>query len=248
MPNLNLNTIALVSTLNPAPFNGSPISEDYNDFQDQTLLDLTSVSTFINNVLIPMLVALPDSAISGLEGTSIYGDSTNQTALFYDQITGEPLTLTDSLNQLAAQVSTSNLNVGNLSIQVGQLQQKLSSTNQNNIAITLQNLTNSLNVLNNQQIATDAAVSEVQSVVNKTQTARLTVNIPANSTTSNPIFWTNAFTDNFYTTTLGLNDGSAQCSMQGFVYGPPGTGIAVTVTNPTSSVQNITINAIAIHD
>jgi hypothetical protein len=248
MPNLNLNTIALVSTLNPAPFNGSPASEDYTDFQDQTLLDLTSVTEFINNVLIPMLVALPDNAISGLEGTSIYGDSTNQTALFYDTLTGEPLTLTDSLVQLAAQVSTSNLNVSNLSIQVGQLQQKLSSTNQNNIAKTLQNLTNSLNVLTDQQVATDAAVSEIQSVVNKTQAIRVAATIPANSALSNPIFWNTAFTDNNYTVSLGLQDPSAQCTIKGFVYESTGTGVAVTVLNSSNADQTVLINVIAIHD
>jgi hypothetical protein len=161
MANLNLNTIALVSTLRPAPFKGSPSSDDYNDSQNETLLDLTSVAAFLNNVLIPMFAVLPDNALSGLQGTSIYGDSTDQTTLFYDSVNAIPLTISDSLRQLSALISTITLNNNNLSIQVGQLQQKLSSTNQNNIATTLQNLTNSLNTLVNQQTSTDASITEL---------------------------------------------------------------------------------------
>ncbi|MGI4816334.1 MAG: hypothetical protein ACRYGG_23775 [Janthinobacterium lividum] len=168
MPNLNINTIALVSTLRPAPFKGAPSSEDFNDSQNETLLDLTSISAFVNNVLIPMLQALPDVALTGLEGSSIYGDSTDQTSLFYDSNTSESLSIADGMRQLNATLASNSTAVSNLSIQVGQLQQTLSSTNQNDIATSLQNLTNSVTTLTNAQTTTDAEIQEFKNIQTNT--------------------------------------------------------------------------------
>jgi hypothetical protein len=248
MANLNLNTIALVSTLIPSPLNGAPSSLDYNDSQSGTLLDLTSITAFINNVLIPMLVALPDNALSGLEGSSIYGDSTDQTSLFYDSITGSPLALADSLRQLSAQVSTGQVSISNLAIQVGQLQQKLSSTNQNNIAITLQNLTNSLNNIVNQQTATNSSISSLQAFQQKQQTVRVNLSLPASTNASYSVDWPSPFADNNYTVSIVIQDPSFSAIYEGFTYLGTGTGLTVKVNNTTGSVLSVYAHAIGIHD
>ncbi len=55
MATLPLTPLALVSTQRTVPANGSPSSQDYNDDQNDGLIDLTSLVSFINGTLIPLL-------------------------------------------------------------------------------------------------------------------------------------------------------------------------------------------------
>ena len=59
MATLPLTSLALVSTQRTVPLNGSPASQDYNDDQNDGLIDLTSIVSFINGTLIPLLQVLP---------------------------------------------------------------------------------------------------------------------------------------------------------------------------------------------
>ena len=62
MATLPLTSLALVSTQRTVPLNGSPTSPDYNDDQNDGLIDLTSIVSFINGTLIPLLQVLPSLA------------------------------------------------------------------------------------------------------------------------------------------------------------------------------------------
>jgi len=101
MATLPLTPLALVSTQRTVPSNGSPSSQDYNDDQNDGLIDLTSLVSFINGTLIPLLQVLPSlAAAAGLEGRAINTDSTNLTALCFNALTSTPLTIAQSLNYL----------------------------------------------------------------------------------------------------------------------------------------------------
>ena len=92
MATLPLTPLALVSTQRTVPSNGSPSSQDYNDDQNDGLIDLTSLVSFINGTLIPLLQVLPSlAAAAGLEGRAINTDSTNLTALCFNALTSTPL-------------------------------------------------------------------------------------------------------------------------------------------------------------
>jgi hypothetical protein len=58
MADLNLNTVELTSTLRTAPLNGSPSSSDFNEGQRETLVDLATIVSFINNQILPLVNAL----------------------------------------------------------------------------------------------------------------------------------------------------------------------------------------------
>ena len=47
MATLPLTSLALVSTQRTVPLNGSPTSQDYNDDQNDGLIDLTSIVSFM---------------------------------------------------------------------------------------------------------------------------------------------------------------------------------------------------------
>lgn len=248
MANLILNTVELVSTLRPAPENGAPSSEDYNDCQSENLLDLNSIVAFINNVLNPMFKSLPDTAIAGLEGRSIYGDLTDQTNLFYNATTSESLSIADSLRFVNSIVSSLKNAVTANTIQVGQLQQKLSSTNQNDIALTLQNLTNSLNITTNQQTATDAAISEIQSELNGEKSLRTTLSAVLGEISNVVITWPTAYLDNNYTVNVSIENNIPTINLLGFQYQDGGVGITVYVNNTGSSATTIKVHVTAKHD
>jgi len=81
-PTLSFPNLELVSTLRVAPLNGPPNSEDYNDGEQEKLVDLTTLLDFLNDQLMPMLNALAPAAASGIEGTNIFGDSTSEEVPF----------------------------------------------------------------------------------------------------------------------------------------------------------------------
>lgn len=182
MSTLNLSTVELVSTLRAAPENGATSSQDYNDSWTEALADLASLSGFLNDILIPMLDGLdstiqptPNDTPSGLEGRFIFGDTTDITPLFFDQLSSEPLTIADSLRVVNGIVTAVSTMVTNLNVEIIAIQTQLSSTNQNDIAQTLQNFSAALQTLTAQVDA------DTQSISNLQTQSLLVVNPPATS-------------------------------------------------------------------
>ena len=160
MATLPLTPLALVSTQRTVPSNGSPSSQDYNDDQNDGLIDLTSLVSFINGTLIPLLQVLPSlAAAAGLEGRAINTDSTNLTALCFNALTSTPLTIAQSLNYLQNLQTNLQSQITGLSTQVAVLSSQLSSTNQNDISLALQNFQSVLNT-------TTATLNALQTSVN----------------------------------------------------------------------------------
>lgn len=169
MSTINLSSVELVSTLRAAPQNGSPSSQDYNDSWSESLADLASLSGFINDIVIPLINGLnaailpnPQGSPFGLEGRFILGDSTDVSSLFFDSLSGESLTLTESLKVLQGIVQTTQVSIQSLNVSVTALQSQLSSTNQNDIAQALQNFAATL------QSLTAQVVSNTQQISNNT--------------------------------------------------------------------------------
>lgn len=145
MSSLSFDTLELVSTERVVPLNGSPSSQDYNDTQNENLSDHATIAQVINDVIRPVLLSLPSSASSGLEGRTIFTDITDQSGLCFNSLTAAPLTIAQSLQYLQSIVLSVQGQQQNINTQVGILNMKLSSTNQNDIALALQNFQSMLN-------------------------------------------------------------------------------------------------------
>src|SRR5665213_818203 len=135
MPNLNIPTVELVSTLRAAPENGQTSSQDYNDSWTESLADLASLSGFINDILIPMLNGLSStiqpisvSTPHGIEGRYLLSDTSDTTQVFYDNLTNQPLSVADSLRILNGILTSIQATVANLNVEVTTLQSELSAT------------------------------------------------------------------------------------------------------------------------
>jgi hypothetical protein len=245
---INLQSLELVSVLHTAPANGAPSSSDYYDGELEKITDLASVAMFINNTLLPILNALPSAAATGLEGTSCYSDTANQDGLVYDSLTGNPLTITDSLRLLYGQVQTQQTLMTNLTQQVASLQARLSASNQDDIALALQNITNTQAQLAAQVRALNQSTSNLQGLVGSSSSASvLTPNITAGATESVNLLWPTAFADNTYTVSYSIEDASGYLQVKGFTYLPSGTGILVHVVNTDpAGIHQGTVQAIGL--
>src|ERR1039458_5914088 len=204
-PTVNLPSLELVSTLRVAPLNGPPSSNDYNDTDQEMIIDLTTLLTFLNNILMPMLNTLAADADNGIEGSNIFGDTTSEEALFYNVLTEEPMVIADSLRFLYGQSQTAGTTLNNLAVQVAALQARLSSTNQNDVSLVLQGFTSNLNSQLGQLQALQNAVSSLQIISGTEMDAQVeTPVIAPRSVETIAIPWTVAFPTNTYTVSYGI--------------------------------------------
>jgi hypothetical protein len=164
---LNLSSVELTSTLRTAPLNGPTSSSDYNSSQRENLVDLATLADFINNILLPLLNALPAGALLpiatpvGIEGRTIWTDTSDKSSLFFDTLSSVPLTLADTIRVLNGIVSIMQQQLIDQGIEVASLQARLASTNQNDISLALQNITSSLNQLTVIQELHDTTITEI---------------------------------------------------------------------------------------
>lgn len=255
-PDLNLSTVELTSTLRTAPLNGQASSTDYNESQRENLVDLTVLADFINNTLLPLLNALPAGALEpsvdpvGIEGRTINSDTSDQSALFFDSLTSSPLTIANSLRILNGIVTTMSQQLIDMGVQVASLQARLASTNQNDIALALQNLSSALNQISVNQQIQNTQINEIQGAqITRVRSNPVVVN--AGTVNSVTMIFGVAFVDNSYTCTVG-----AEC-LEGFnglveanSFQKNGLGVGVTVGLVNHDVLNHTVivHVMASHD
>lgn len=231
-PTLSLQNLELVSTLRVSPLNGPPSSQDYNDGEQEKLVDLTSLVTFINNTLLPMLNTLAAPAASGIEGSNIFGDLSSQETLFFNSLTVAPLSLADSLRLLYGRAQTLQTSLTNLAVQVAALQARLSSTNQNDISLALQGFTSNLNLQEGQLKALQQAVSTLQILAGTSMESQTnTPVIGPQSIETVTVLWTIPFVSNTYTVSYGIEDASGFLQVTGFSYLPNGNGVLIRILN-----------------
>ena len=245
MATLPLTPLALVSTQRTVPSNGSPSSQDYNDDQNDGLIDLTSLVSFINGTLIPLLQVLPSlAAAAGLEGRAINTDSTNLTALCFNALTSTPLTIAQSLNYLQNLQTNLQSQITGLSTQVAVLSSQLSSTNQNDISLALQNFQSVLNT-------TTATLNALQTSVNNNAATTAQVVTPSIAASSQRKCGCRLGPRLSQATTTPLlsrwKTPRASCMIDSWSYNAGGVGLTVKVTNTDPAAAHTgTIHAIAI--
>lgn len=187
---LNLSTVELTSTLITAPLNGAPSSADYNDSQRANLVDLSTIVSFINNQILPLINALPATALEptnspiGIQGNTIWSNTGDLSALFFNSLSSTPLTIYDSLILLNGIITTNSQQLIDLGVEVAALQSILSSTNQNDISLALQNIASSLNQTIVTQNSQGVAIASLQQLLNNEiaiATTHLTTPMTANA-------------------------------------------------------------------
>lgn len=237
---LNIDTVELTSTLRAAPANGAPSSADYNDSQREALTDLSAIASLVNNTILPLLNALsedaglPVTSPVGIEGRTIFSDTSDTSDIFFDSLAGEPLDLAASIRLLRGMLTNAQTKLSDMGVEVTALQTRLASTNQNDIAQALQNFSDSLNQLTNTTNSNNAQLSDHNTKLNKFQTKRQTTGaVTGGARAQVTLTWPQAFDTANYTVSLSMFDNSAA-----------GTGLrverlrAITTTDITVQVIN----------
>jgi hypothetical protein len=253
---LNLSTLELTSTLRTAPLNGQASSTDYNESQREFLVDLTTLTDFINNVILPLINPLTAGALQptnlpvGIEGRTINSDTSDLSALFYDDLTNTPLTLAESLRLLDGMLTTMEQQLIDMGIQVATLQAQLASTNQNDIALALQNLSSALNQIS---INLQTQGNQITQIIGTQISAARSVSevVDAGSTYSVTVNFLNPFADNYYTCNVSVEctDGvSGLVSVGAFQKNGTGQGVIVGLVNNDTVNHNVIVHVMASHD
>jgi hypothetical protein len=205
----------------------------------EKVTDIGTLAAFINNTLLPVLNTLPASAAAGLLGTACYSDTSAQDALVYDSLTGNPLTITDSMRLLYGQVQTFQTAMTYLSQQVTSLQARLSASGQDDTSLALQTIVSTLAANAAQLISMGNAISSIQLLVGTVMDSTVeTPSIAAGALSAITLDWSIAFPDNTYTVSYGMEDSSGYLAITGFVYQDSGVGITVYVRNNDSSAAH----------
>jgi hypothetical protein len=250
VPNgLALQTVELVSTLRPAAQNGAPSSADYYSGEQEKLIDLTTLESFINDTLLPILNGLPATAVDGVEGTSLYFDTTSQDVLSYNSLTNNYLAVSDTLRLLYGMIQNLQIAEADDALNITSLQQRLSSSNQNDISLALQYMTqqiqNQAGEINNLQ-QTVSALQLVAGAATGSAVAETPVIDPGGIETV-PVLWAVPFTNNSYVVSAGIQDDSGYLRVNGFSYLASGTGVLVRVQNTdTTATHQGVVNVIGL--
>jgi hypothetical protein len=170
---INIPTLELTSTLREAPLNGAPSSQDYNDSQSENLTDLATIVNFINDQLLAIVNALPATASTGLLGETVYSDTSDQTALFYNSLTQSPLVVADSLRYLQSLVNNVATQVNNLNVSVTTLQTRITASSQNDIVQQLNTISNTITQIQSQLNVDTTATGQNTTTLAGFQTARV---------------------------------------------------------------------------
>lgn len=253
MSTVNIDSVALISRQRPAPLNGLSSSANYVATVRDCLSDLASITEFTNTVVLPLLssldsLALASSPAVGIEGRTIYSDTSDKSPAFLNASTGVPLTLADSLRIHTAQINAAQQLVADLSNQVAALQTQLSSSETVDLSRALNSIQGSLAQQAANTTALQQQYQQLASLSGKTQTVRVSTGLITNGTSQLvAISWPTPMNDSNYTVSLSLQDASGELSILGWSETTVGVAIAVNLNCGSVSASGI-IHATAIHD
>jgi hypothetical protein len=158
MATLNVNSVELVTTERTAPLNGAPSSSDYNDTIRELLTDLSTLSDLINTSILPLINSLPAMTSLVLDGDGLFASHTGS-ALFVDSTSGAQLSVSDVLTKINASNQALASQITDLSARVQSLQSQLATTNQIDVARSIQGFNLSLTGLVNRVATLETKVS-----------------------------------------------------------------------------------------
>jgi hypothetical protein len=243
MDNLNITPVDLVSTLRTAAKNGPPSSSDYNDSLREMLADLGSLAETVNLDILPLLNALPATAVGGLDGAAIYAARDTGQTLFYDQAGDRYLTVAEVLSLLDNRIQRLQTVSDDLKGRIVSLQTRLATNNQYDVVKTVQGFTQQLNSVAFQVSALSRTTSSHSTELDGIRKVRVSVSVGADQTAVQAVTWSPAYPDDSYTVALSVEGVGAE--IVSWAKKQDHTGIDVTVRNTSDSDVQVVLHAVA---
>ena len=252
MSTLTIDSVELSSSIRTAGLNSPPSSSDYNETQRETLVDLASLAGIINDIFIPYFNALsstsadPTDTPIGIQGSTVFSDTTDVSDVFYNSIASQPLCIADSLRLLRAMITVMQNSISDLAVEVQSAQNSASGSGSANLVNVVQQLRNFYNALNT---VVSQHTTELQRLSAIQEVRVTTPSIAPGTSTQVEILWPVPYVDDNYTVSLGLESGTGSLTLNSFTRIPGGTGILVLINNTSSTLtQTAIVNVIAQHD
>lgn len=243
MPEINIPSIELVSTIRTAPRNGSPSTNDYNDSEREKLADLSALAILINEQILPILNALPASAATGLDGANIYASRDQANALFYATEAQRFLTIAEVLINLYNRLSAGDTKIADIRAQVANLRARLATTDSNDIINSIQAFSEQVRQLT----SASNALTQVADVHSTMFAAFRTVRVDTGDILQDEVVEVDVVFDppmpnNNYTVSLMVESESASVRVLNFTKNPDGVGLTVRVHNESAVTASGTVH------
>jgi len=248
MSNLDVSSVELISSVRTVPLNGAPSSNDFNQFQKDTISDLASIVVFLNETLLPIISSLSSAAAGGLDGTGLWGNQNAvSTDTFFRDPNGNLYSVADLLSQLSAANSSLLQTCNDLNGQLEAIQTRLATTQQNDLRVSVQNLQDSVSsILSQISSILPVQATQAQTLANqRTAVVGLTSNVAQQLTVT--INFVTPYSDNNYacSVTLETITGSG-ASILSWSKQTNGAGIVVIVSTSSAAVS-ANVNVVAQH-
>lgn len=235
MANLVLDSLELSTALQTVPKNGAPSSVAYNDFMREVLTDLTVISDFLNENLLPMLAALPLVASGGLHGGAVYANPLSQDAVFYNANSSQPYTVADVFAELAAAQSKLQSSVKEVDSRLTQLQTRLSTNTQTDTTRVIQTFSDRLKAIEDQANLVFQSALSAAAKSDLIKTFRLAIDVGADADYMANVDWPSPYPDNNYTVSALVEDATGDLSVVNFQFLSNGSGVQVRVRNQNTT-------------
>lgn len=240
MPNFSPASIELKTSVVKAPANGVISSREYNALQLEILNDLSEITTFLNEQLMPLLSALPSGAADGLHGGAIYADISAATSLFVDSA-GNRYTVSEVLAALSSLQTALGRRMDEIAGRLTALTSRLALDDTNDLRVSLQGVQDSYQGVSSlvSRLAADVSLSLLLS--GKSRAVLVDLPAAAAGPVDVAVSFTPSFTENY--AVCASIDGTSGITVSEITRVSDGSGVIVTVvydgTNPSGSLNVI---------
>lgn len=236
MSNLSLEQVDLISIQRVAPKNGAASSQDYNDSVREVLRDLVSLTEFVNEAMIPILIALPEDAKDGLSGATLFASPKETTnPLFYNEQAARPYTVAEVVKNMISSNGAIQQKVNDLTAKVARLQTLLATTGQTDIIASVQAFSDQIKNQGAMINTVKSALAAYESRFQQTKAVRLEIpEIESHATQEIDISWDIPYHSDDYTATPSIEDPTGALQVTGWSKLSAGRGLHVNVYNASN--------------
>jgi len=236
MNTLSFDNVDLISIQRAAPKNGSCSSQDYNDSSREILRDLLSVTDWINQNLIPVLNALPETAAMGLTGLTMFANPGDTSPLFFNKSTTTSYTVAEVCANLNSTATSVSQKISDLNARVLKMQTLLASTGQTDILASVQSFSDQIKNVQSLVNTIRMTVAGYEARFQQTKGVRVDiVEIAAAGVLEMDISFDVPYPNDNYTVSVGIEDETGGLALTGWKKLPNGRGIHVYIHNGSTS-------------
>lgn len=235
MNTLELKNLEVTAQNRSAGKNGAPSSRDFNDTMREILSDLATTVKYMNDEILPVLRALPETASEGLTGETLLVKS-GASGIFKNVTENRSFTVAEMFSNVYALADQQTRKLDEIRSQVIKLTSLLSTTGNTDILKSVQNFSDQIRSLTSTIASVGQNQRTYEAKLSETKNVSLSIDdVSANGFNETEINWPTSFPDNRYTVLVSVEDETDNLVISGWNKLENGIGVRVKVFNPSGS-------------